>query len=213
MKILITAGATREPIDAVRFISNVSTGTTGAALADAFTARDHAVLLLRGAASAIPKSACETEVFSSAADLRERLRRRLAAERFDAVIMAAAVADYRPAEARADKMSSDPERLVLSLTRNEKILPQLKAFAGSHPPIVIGFKLTVGADKAERMRAVLGQFASGKVDVVVHNDLQEIRASAVHPFRIYTGGNAAPVEVQGAVQLAASLATICAKHR
>ncbi|HEY0945944.1 MAG TPA: phosphopantothenoylcysteine decarboxylase, partial [Opitutaceae bacterium] len=50
MNILLTAGATREPIDDVRFLSNVSTGATGAALAESLAAAGHAVTLLRGAA-------------------------------------------------------------------------------------------------------------------------------------------------------------------
>ena len=70
MKVLITAGATREPIDEVRFLSNVSTGATGAALAENFARRGHEVTLLRGAGAVAPAAISDLQTFSSAEDLR-----------------------------------------------------------------------------------------------------------------------------------------------
>ncbi|HEY9247925.1 MAG TPA: phosphopantothenoylcysteine decarboxylase, partial [Rariglobus sp.] len=96
MRILITSGATREPIDAVRFLSNVSTGRTGALLADDLAQHGHAVTLLRGEAAASAGRVAATEVFSSTDNLQARLRRLLGAGGFDAVIHCAAVSDYRP---------------------------------------------------------------------------------------------------------------------
>lgn len=206
MKILVTAGATREPLDAVRFLSNVSTGATGAALADEFVRRRHTVLLLRGEGAALPRHAAETEVFSSADDLRARLERRLGAGEFDVVVMAAAVADYRPAAAAHGKISSDAAGLTLQLVRNEKILPRLKSFA-ARPLRVIGFKFTVGADAAARGAAVAAQFSAGGVDAVVHNDLAEIRAAPVHPFRLWrSAADSAPARIEGVPALADALA-------
>ena len=204
MNVLITAGATREPIDAVRFLSNGSTGATGAALADALVAAGHAVTLLRGEMTVAPRAAVEGEIFSSAADLRARLQRQLAAGKFDAVIMTAAVADYRPREVTPEKISSDAAELTLSLVRNEKILPQLKPFS-PRPLQVVGFKLTVGADDTAGRQAVARQFADGGVDLVVHNDLDEIRAAAVHPFRLYSSAQGDPENISGAAGLAAAL--------
>jgi phosphopantothenoylcysteine decarboxylase/phosphopantothenate--cysteine ligase len=204
MNILITAGATREPLDAVRYLSNVSTGSTGAALADAFAARDHRVTLLRGESAVPPRSACEVEVFTSTEDLRVRLQRRLEGGTFDAVIMCAAVADYRPGRAAAGKIGSDAAELTVRLVRNPKILPQLKSFS-SRPLVVVGFKLTVGADATARREAVSAQFAAGTVDAVVHNDLDEIRASSVHPFWLYRSATAAPEPIGGTAALADAL--------
>jgi phosphopantothenoylcysteine decarboxylase/phosphopantothenate--cysteine ligase len=204
MNLLITAGATREPLDAVRFLSNVSTGRTGAALADAFAARDHRVTLLRGESAVAPRSACEVEVFTSAKDLRVRLQKRLAGGAFDAAIMCAAVADYRPDFAGDGKISSAAAELTLRLVRNPKILPQLKSFS-PRPLVVVGFKLTVGADTAARRAAVAAQFSAGAVDAVVHNDLDEIRASPVHPFWLYRSATAAPAQIGGTKALAEAL--------
>jgi len=144
------------------------------------------------------------EVFSSAADLCARLQHRLGCGEFDAVLMAAAVADYRPERAIEGKIPSDAAELTLALVRNEKILPQLKRFS-PRPLSVVGFKLTVGADESVRRRAVAAQFAEGGVDFVVHNDLTEIRTSAVHPFWLYRAPDKAPVKIEGAVALAEAL--------
>ena len=211
MNILVTAGATREPLDAVRFLSNVSTGSTGAALADAFAARNHCVTLLHGESAVTPRSACAVEVFTSAEDLRTRLQRHLAGGTFDAAIMGAAVADYRPDFAVDGKISSDAAELALRLVRNPKILPQLKSFS-PRPLVVIGFKLTIGADAVARRVAVAAQFAAGTVDAVVHNDLEEIRASPVHPFWLYRSATAAPEPIAGAVELAATLDRLVATN-
>ena len=204
MNILVTAGATREPLDAVRFLSNVSTGSTGAALADALVARDHRVTLLRGESAVAPRSACEVEVFTSTEDLRVRLQRRLEGGTFDALIMCAAVADYRPDRTAAGKIGSDAAELTIRLVRNPKILPQLKSFS-PRSLMVIGFKLTVGADAAAGRAAVAAQFAAGTVDAVVHNDLEEIRASSAHPFWFYRSAVAAPEQISGTKALAEAL--------
>jgi phosphopantothenate---cysteine ligase (CTP) len=205
MKVLVTAGATREPIDAVRFLSNVSTGATGAALTEEFLRLGHAVVHLHGAGAVIPRGAAEREGFLSASDLRLRLERRLASGSFDVAIMAAAVADYRPAHAIDGKLSSDAADFSLRLVRNDKILPHLKAFS-PRPLRVVGFKLTVGAGERERRDAVATQFTAGGVDAVVHNDLEEIRTTEVHPFWFWTSPDTAPIQLEGVTALAGALA-------
>lgn len=214
MNLLVTSGATREPIDEVRFLSNVSTGATGAALSDALAARGHRVTLLAGAAAVRPAStAVEVETFSSAADLLARLTRRLGTGDVDGVLMAAAVSDYRPETSEAGKISSDLETLTVRFVRNPKLLPQLKALS-PRPLRVIGFKLTVGADAAVRRAAVAAQLAAGGVDAVVQNDLTEIQAAPreAHPFNLYAGAEAldAPQALAGVPALAAELERLLA---
>lgn len=207
MRILLTAGATREPIDAVRFLSNTSTGATGAALADAWAQAGHTVVLLHGLGAVTPIAPVEREPFSSAADLAERLARRLGAEAFDLVVMAAAVADYRPAAISEGKLPSLADELTLRLVRNPKLLPQLKSLATSAVR-VIGFKLTAGADPQAQRAAVAAQFAAGGVDAVVHNDQTDVRfaGSAQQTFQIFSSAEAAPQIVVSAAALAAALA-------
>jgi phosphopantothenoylcysteine decarboxylase/phosphopantothenate--cysteine ligase len=204
MKILVTSGATREPLDDVRFLSNVSTGATGAALADALAARGHAVTLLHGVGAIMPRKARELHAFSSAKNLQAQLARLLAAGGFDAVIHCAAVADYAPARASRGKIPSGQRGLTLRLVPTPKILPQIKSFA-SRPPLVIGFKLTVGADAPARATAVARLFATGTVDAVVQNDARDLRAGRARPFRAHVAGRARPRALAGVPALAAWL--------
>lgn len=204
MKILVTAGGTREPIDRVRFLANGSTGATGAALAEALVARGHAVHLLRGVGAVAPVRELPGGRFTSAEDLGKQLRAQLADGSLDAVIMAAAVADYRPETKLPGKWDSSAESLTLRLVRTPKLLPQLRGFSPL-PLRVIGFKLTVGADAAARRAAVERQFAAGGVDVVVHNDLDEIASAAMHPFRCFTAAEAEPAVLTGVPALAEAL--------
>jgi phosphopantothenoylcysteine decarboxylase/phosphopantothenate--cysteine ligase len=192
MKVLLTAGATREPIDAVRFLSNVSTGATGAAIAEHLAAAGHEVTLLHGEGavrSVAPGLTCGA--FGSTEPLSARLQSALCTGGFDAVIHAAAVADYRPETAHAGKLSSYAEELILRLVPTPKLLPQLKSWSPT-PIRVLGFKLTAGADGPARGAAVGKLFAAGGVDAVVHNDMDELGSSgAGRTFRVYRPGDSA----------------------
>ena len=204
MRILVTAGATREPLDEVRFVSNVSSGATGASLADALHGLGHDVVLLRGEGTVKPKRVHDGEVFSSCADLLAKLQRWLASGSFDVVVMTAAVADYRPEMSLSGKIRSDADELIVRLVRNPKILPQLKELS-PRPLQVIGFKFTVGADADARRAAVVAQFCGGGVDATVHNDLHEIRNAAVHPFYLWRNLEDAPQPLAGVPALASAL--------
>ena len=192
MNILITAGATREPIDAVRFLSNVSTGRTGALLADALAAQGHAVTLLHGEAAVRPTRVNDTEAFASTAALQAALRRRLGSGAYDAVIHCAAVSDYRPATTHEGKMTSYAAELTLRLVPTPKLLPELKTYAAPRPLKVIGFKLTAGADAAGRAAAVAKLFAAGTVDAVIHNDMDDLASGDTRPFQAWTPGQPTP---------------------
>lgn len=190
MKVLVTAGATREPIDAVRFISNVSSGATGAAIAEHLAVSGHEVTLLHGE-NAVRASAggIISGAFGSTAQLADRLQSALCSGGFDAVVHAAAVADYRPETTHAGKLSSNADELTLRLVPTPKLLPTLKSWA-PQPLRVLGFKLTAGADSAERAAAVGRLFAAGGVDAVVHNDMDELgSAGAGRTFRVYKAGD------------------------
>ncbi|AKC83525.1 hypothetical protein IMCC26134_13435 [Verrucomicrobia bacterium IMCC26134] len=190
MNILLTAGATREPIDSVRFLSNISSGATGAALAERLAAAGHRVTLLHGENAARPEAASGVSctVFGSTEQLGERLRAALATGGFDVVIHAAAVSDYRPAMVSAEKLSSDADGMKIQLVPTPKLLPQLRGWS-PRPVRVVGFKLTTGANAAERAVAVGKLFSRGGVDAVVQNDTAELSsAGAGRTFRLFVNG-------------------------
>ncbi len=204
MKVLLTSGATREPIDSVRFISNVSTGATGATLADSLAEAGHEVTLLHGIGAVRARHVgVVAGEFSSAAHLGERLRAALATGGYQAVIQAAAVADYRPVVSHTGKLGSDAASLTLDLAPTPKLLPMIKTWSPS-PVRVLGFKLTAGADAEARAGAVGRLFTAGGIDAVVHNDLDEVTAAgAGRTFRIYqVGAGSAEVRLVGVPALA-----------
>ncbi len=203
MKILITSGATREPVDDVRFISNLSTGATGAALADALATRGHEVTLLHGTSAVLPQQVRDLQAFSSAKDLHEKLKGLLPGGGYGAVIQCAAVADYTPARVPHGKISSQRKALTLRLVPVPKILPQIKAFGrGGAEPLVVGFKLTAGADRPRREAEVARLWVAGTVDAVIHNDLDNLADNRTRPFRAYVAGRARPQLLAGVEALA-----------
>ncbi|HMN69525.1 MAG TPA: bifunctional phosphopantothenoylcysteine decarboxylase/phosphopantothenate--cysteine ligase CoaBC [Bdellovibrionales bacterium] len=188
-RVLITAGATREPVDGIRFISNVSTGQTGARLADRLTAQGWEVTYLHGQGARLPNDGIQAIAYTSFADLDAKLRETLATYDFTAVIHAAAVGDYsvdsvngRPIENEA-KLSGR-EAPTIKLRTNFKILPRLKEYARNKNVRVIGFKLTLNADDTEaQARAQLGP----AVDAVVANEWQAVGADrSRHPGAFLT---------------------------
>jgi len=192
-RILITAGGTRERIDSVRFIGNLSSGRTAANLADELVDAGHELTWL-GAEDAIrPGRAEKTVSYYSFTDLEACLRDLLGSGDYDVVIHAAAVSDFSLSSVEADdgdalkdrqgKLSSD-SGLLLRLQPNPKLLNQLKTWSGNRALQVIGFKLTDTQDPQKRIAAVKRQLDSAGVDAVVHNDLSEISKNT-HPFCLY----------------------------
>jgi phosphopantothenoylcysteine decarboxylase/phosphopantothenate--cysteine ligase len=190
-RLLITAGATREPIDGVRFLSNVSTGQTGAALSDALSARGWQVTYLHGQGAAQPTQAAHRLSFQDFSDLERKLKAELDQRDYKGVIHAAAVSDYSVDNATPDiKPPASPEGLTLRLKPNAKLLPKLKMFSRDRRLRVVGFKLTLN-ESAEltdvRARELLGD----TVDAVVANDWAQVRGDrARHPGRVITRADA-----------------------
>lgn len=199
MRILVTAGATREPIDGIRFISNVSTGETGARIADTLARAGHAVVALVGQGARPPEAVAEREEFTSFSDLDTRLQKRLASGSFDLVVHCAAVSDYSVREIRSGgkvwsaeemkhgKLDSRSD-LELVLSPNFKIVSRLKSYAAK-PLKLIAFKLTHAATPDEGRQAVERLLTESGADIVVHNDWTQVRKDGRHPFTLYTPGD------------------------
>ena len=143
---LVTAGGTREPIDAVRFIGNRSSGRMGFALADE-AARRGAEVTVVAANVALPRNPAVRYVdVETAAELATATAAEF--ERADVLLMAAAVADYRPASARADKIKKTEAELELRLERTEDVLSGLAA-RRRPGQLIVGFAAETGAGALE----------------------------------------------------------------
>ena len=174
LRVLITAGPTREPLDPVRFISNYSTGYMGARLAGEALRRGHRVTIIRGPASEpMPKTARVIAV-ERAREMARALRRE--APRADAIIMAAAVADYTPVRLVRSKIKR-AGRKTLRLRATPDLIGRLPRRKGQ---LVAGFALET--DRAiPRARAKLRE---KRLDLIV--------AQRVPPPKGLVGERAAP---------------------
>lgn len=181
-KVLITAGATREPLDGVRFITNFSTGKTGASLADYFSDQGYAVTYLHGPGAALPTHGdVRAKEFSDFASLEQTLKSELK-QKYDVVVQAAAVSDFSVEEIRSrdgkidrdGKIRSNQE-LEMKLKQNPKLVLNLKEWSQPHQPTVVAFKLTNTKDSKERSNAVDRLLTRPEIDAVVWNDLSEIQ--------------------------------------
>jgi phosphopantothenoylcysteine decarboxylase/phosphopantothenate--cysteine ligase len=162
MRVLITAGPTREPIDPVRFLSNRSSGKMGYALAKAAVAAGHRVTLVSGPVhQPVPRGVrlipVETARQMRAATLKETRDASL-------VIMAAAVADYMPATPTRQKIKKNRGLLLLRLKRTPDILAEL----GKRKPsgqVLVGF----AAETSRLLEYARGKLAAKNLDYIVAN--------------------------------------------
>lgn len=167
-RIVVTAGGTREPLDPVRFLGNRSSGRQGAALAAAARDRGAEVVLVAAHLEVPAPAGVDVREAGTAAELREATLQ--AASGADAVIMAAAVADYRPevvAEAKITKEQQGDE-LVLRLVRNPDILAELSAEPRT-VPTVIGFAAETEPDDAALLERGRAKVARKGCDYLVVN--------------------------------------------
>ncbi|TAE75701.1 MAG: phosphopantothenoylcysteine decarboxylase [Verrucomicrobia bacterium] len=128
MRVLVTAGPTREALDPVRYLSNRSSGKMGYALADAFARAGHQVLLVSGPSVLEVPEGVDFLPVETGLEMFEAVKRHLG--RMDAALFAAAVADYRAAEISDRKIKKDGETLKLELVRNPDILGSARASFG-----------------------------------------------------------------------------------
>ena len=162
MKILITAGPTRERIDPVRFISNRSSGRMGYAIAAAAQRAGHTVTLVSGPVALPPVSGVEMVNVESAAEMAQAVHKH--APQADMIIMAAAVADYRPAKLHDEKMKKSPGNIFLELERTEDILASLGQ--NKRPgQILVGF----AAETSNLEASALGKMQRKNLDWIAAN--------------------------------------------
>ena len=165
-RILVTAGPTREKLDPVRYISNHSTGKMGYAIASAAVRRGAKVTLVSGKTDLSYPAGVEAVPVESAADMAAAVKG--AADEQDVIIMAAAVADYRPAAVAEEKMKKKDGELSLALGRTEDIL----AWLGAHrrPELFLcGFSMET-EHLLENSRQKL---IKKNIDMIVANNLKQ----------------------------------------
>ena len=163
-RVLVSAGGTREPLDAVRFLGNRSSGRMGVALAEEACLRGAEVTLVAANLTVAAPGKVELVPAPTAEQLEREVLARADA---DVVIMAAAVADYRPAEASEEKRPKDDRSWTVTLEPTNDVLEELGA-KRRPGQLLVGFAADRGENGLNRAREKL---LAKKSDVIVFNDV------------------------------------------
>jgi phosphopantothenoylcysteine synthetase/decarboxylase len=164
LKLLVTAGPTREPIDPVRYLTNRSSGKMGYAIADAAAHAGHSVLLISGPTSLDVPAGVDFIPVETAAEMFAAVASYL--PRMDAAVFAAAVADFTPATPSVQKIKKSDDSLSLELVKTKDILGSARESLG-FTGFVVGFAAeTENVESNARLKLV----AKG-CDLIVANDV------------------------------------------
>jgi phosphopantothenoylcysteine synthetase/decarboxylase len=166
MRLLITAGPTREPIDPVRYLSNRSSGRMGYALAEAASEAGHEVVLVSGPVALPAPREVQLVKVETAREMFKAVEAHLSG--CDAAIFSAAVADYRPVNVGAQKMKKTADKLVLELERTDDILGSARSKFGFR-----GFLVGFAAETENVIAYAQGKLQSKGCDMIVANDVSQ----------------------------------------
>lgn len=183
--ILITAGGTSVPIDAVRRVTNTSTGRSGSLIASTAFRQGHQVTLLSSNLDSLSEELRQQMTcysFYSPDDLEQLLFKELKHHSYDLILHLAAVSDFDVQHVGQDAKITSSQPLTLNLVPREKTISKIRQWA-PHSQLV-GFKLTSQLSTEDRLKKVEKLFKDSQANFVVHNALEEIN-SAAHPFVIY----------------------------
>ncbi len=175
LSVVVTAGGTREPIDPVRFVGNRSSGKQGYALAAVAAARGANVLLVSANSGLHDPAGVRVLHLETAAQLQQAVQAAAAEAHCDVVVMAAAVADYRPGNVAAAKMKKDSatqDGITLQMVRNPDILTSLvrdRRDAGH--PFLVGFAAETGDDDGDVLAHARAKLKRKGCDLLVANDV------------------------------------------
>jgi phosphopantothenoylcysteine decarboxylase/phosphopantothenate--cysteine ligase len=159
-RLVVSAGGTQEPLDPVRYLSNRSSGKMGYAIAEAARDRGAAVILISAPTDLKPPVGVELVPVTSALQMCDAVLE--GASSADALIMTAAVADYRPATVAGQKIKRDPESLTLELVKNPDILSQVRGEL-----IKVGF----AAETEDLLPNAKRKLKEKGLDLIVANDV------------------------------------------
>ena len=178
LRVVVSAGGTREPLDPVRFLGNRSSGKQGYAVA-ASAARRGAEVTLVSANVALPEpSGCRIVTVETALELQEAMRE-VVSGGTDVVVMTAAVADFRPAHYAAAKIKKthgpgDESAPTIELVRNPDILAglvQARDETGQHRPFIVGFAAETGDESGDVVSLARTKLARKGCDLLVANEV------------------------------------------
>ena len=197
LRILITAGPTHEPIDPVRYIGNRSSGRMGAAIAQAAIAAGHQTTLILGPVTVAIPTAVQRIDIQSAADMEAAVLEQFRSH--DLLIMAAAVADFRPKLFSPAKIGRDGSLVIECEPTSDIVAAAAKRKSPNQR--VIGFSLE-SAGGLERAREKL---ARKGLDMIVYNPIETMNSATVEAVLIYGDGRSETLPVSSKEEFAVLL--------
>jgi phosphopantothenoylcysteine decarboxylase/phosphopantothenate--cysteine ligase len=181
--ILITAGATREFIDGVRFITNMSTGNTAATIADHLSSNGFNITYLHGINSQLPNNNSNNIQYRDFKNFKESFEELLENNYYDAVIHLAAISDYTVDEikftetslsgSKKDKLDSGISNLTINLKPTSKIVDEIKSISKNKDVVLFAFKFSGSSNLDNSKKEVDKLFKHSNADFVVLNHIQD----------------------------------------
>ena len=207
-KVVVTSGATREPIDSVRYISNLSSGRTGAAICEALATRGFSVTQLAGIDSVQATGIARRESFTDHASLDQALRRLARDSDCRAVVHAAAVGDFSVVDPQTDAKVASGQPLTVKLQPTHKIIDRIMGYAGNPDLVLVGFKLTHETEAGAQARAARELMTRSRARFVVQNDVSTLPSGEEHVYFVHENGSGRVRRYVGRDKLAAALAAL-----
>ena len=186
--ILVTAGGTREPLDDVRFLTNISTGITGEKIASLLSELGFDVTLdLAQSSSVKTNSSYTVSRFDSFESLADLMKSQLSQKKYDLVIHSAAVGDFSIDKIEGKMSSTDDQ--TIRLKKNPKLVNHVKKWSLNKNLKLVAFKLTSHATDQQLKETVEKILEESNADLVVQNDVSSIQDRTRHKFQIYNRDN------------------------
>lgn len=190
-KILITSGGTQEKIDPVRVLTNISTGKTGAKIAEFFLKAGWEVTYVSGSQATCPGSESISNsngqfnsfTFTDFKSIQNLVLDLISSQHFDVILHAAALSDYSINNSSDIKIDSSSESLTIELKKNPKLVNLFRNHSLNKKIQIIAFKLTAGRNPDQIQQNIQSLFNLSNCDFVVHNDLAEMIGT--HYFHLY----------------------------
>lgn len=214
LKILITAGGTKENIDGIRYITNLSTGKTASAIAQYFMNAGHNLTYLHSLEAKQPDGIFETIEFNNFTSLNEQLEKLIKENEFDVVIHNAAVSDFTPYQIESGKnkielpsnvkIPSSEDEITIRFKSNPKLINKIKSKSKNKDVKLIAFKFTNESKLEKRIEQAHKLLRDSQSDFVVLNDYTD-RANDVQQMFSIISKNNEPVNATTTEELAQKL--------
>ena len=167
-KVLITAGPTIEYIDPVRVITNQSTGKTGVLLASELVSAGAKVTMIYGPGRELPPKGIKLIRVETSKEMFEAVKKEMK-QKFDIVILAAAVSDYMPEKSSSTKIKSNKNKIIVKLKRTSKIIDQIKKIQKN--VFLVGFKAETNVSKTKLIDETKIKLRESNADLMIANDI------------------------------------------